>query len=157
MKLYVSVGRGVLFAILCSIIALFIIGGNFTAANNKLKNGSTNALRVEFAQSIRCEIKPEVLEQKEIIIPAEFSDVYESYNSIQKKAGYDLSKYKGCPITIYTYSVLDYGFFTQEDNARLNLMVYNGRIVGGDISTVDLTGIMLPLVREEEIYGKTAS
>ena len=147
MKIYVSVTRGILAAVLGVTVMILLISGSFASAVSDSKNGSTNKLRVEFAQSIRCEIKEELISSKEITIPLEFGETYENYNNIQKKAGFDLSKYKGCKATVYTYSVLSYGPFEEKDQARLNLIVYNGRIIGGDISSVSIDGIMLPLKR----------
>ena len=157
MKLYFSLSRGLLAALLCIILSTLLISGSFVSAINQSKNGSTNALRCEFAQSIGCEIKEELLSQKEITIPIEFGEVYNSYNSLQKRAGFDLERYKGANATVYTYQVLSHGAFKKDDNVRLNLIVYKGKIIGGDISSVDLSGKMIPLLREEELYGKTAS
>ena len=84
------------------------------------------------------------------------NQTYRNYNELQKKAGFDLSAYKGSKAKVYTYKVLSYGPFKAQDNARLNLIVYNGRIIGGDISTVAINGVMLPLLRGQT-NGETAS
>ncbi|MBP3706250.1 MAG: DUF4830 domain-containing protein [Clostridia bacterium] len=147
MKLYVSLGRGILAAIFAALLVVVMIFGSFSSVLAENKNGSTNKLRVEFAQSIRCEVKEEMISQKKIIIPLHFSEVYENYNALQKKAGFNLSKYKGCEAVVYTYQVLCFGPFGKDDNARLNLIVYNGKIIGGDVSSAAIDGIMLPILR----------
>ena len=155
MKIYVSVTRSLLAAIFCVLSAVILISGSFASALRVDKNAGTHKMRVEFAQSIRCIIDEDSVSQKEITIPLEFDKTYENYNELQKKAGYDLSEYKGCKAKVYNYKVLSYGPFSAKDNAQLNLIVYNGRIIGGDISTVSTGGVMLPLLRGENI-GETA-
>lgn len=75
----------------------------------------------------------------ELIIPMEFNNVYKRYNSLQKEGGYDLSFYKGKKCTRYTYLI-------PSVNARANIIVYNGNIIGGDISGITIDGIMIPLL-----------
>ena len=62
---------------------------------------------------------------------------------MQKSAGYDLSLYKGCQVTIYTYQINPVQNSAGE--SVVNLMVYNNKIIGGDISSTALGGYMLPL------------
>lgn len=81
-------------------------------------------------------------------IPEKFYDVYENYNALQQLANYDLSLYKGCEVTIYTYTINPPSDYTGECVA--NLMVYNDRIIGGDISATALGGFMLPLKKQGE-------
>ena len=74
----------------------------------------------------------------EFTIPAEFNEVYSRYNELLKTAGYDLSPYKGKLCKRYTYLI-------PSQNARANIIVYNGEIIGGDISSITLDGIMIPI------------
>lgn len=69
-------------------------------------------------------------EQKEITIPTEWNNVYEQYNAIQKKQGFDLTPYKGSTATIYTYHLTNY-----PDNANViaDLMVCDGKLIGADL------------------------
>ncbi len=71
-------------------------------------------------------------------IPEKFNPVYEEYNKIQKEAGYDLSLYKGKKCMRYTYLI-------PSENARANIIVYDGKIIGGDICSITLDGVMIPL------------
>lgn len=82
------------------------------------------------------------LEVVEFIIPEVFNDVYERYNALQKEAGYDLSFYKGKKCMRYTYVI-------PSVNARANIIVYNGKIIGGDISGITIDGVMIPLKRSD--------
>ena len=81
-------------------------------------------------------------ETTEISIPEEFSDVYENYNTLQKQAGFDLSNYKGCLVTRYTYCLAD---FPADEYVVANILVKDEKIIGGDISSRRLDGFMLPL------------
>lgn len=74
----------------------------------------------------------------EFMIPQEFNDVYIRYNELLKTAGYDLSAYKGKKCKRYTYLI-------PSQNARANIIVHNGVIIGGDISSITLDGIMIPI------------
>lgn len=81
-----------------------------------------------------------------ITIPTEFSAVYTEYNRIQLKAGFDLSKHKGCDVIRYTYMLED---FPPEDYAVVNLLILEGEIIGGDISSRRLDGFMYPLLPKQ--------
>ena len=81
---------------------------------------------------------PEPAEVVELTIPEEWDAVYERYNALQLEGGYDLRPYKGCGCTRYTYLFEDL-------NARGNILVHNGVVIGGDVCSITLDGIMLPL------------
>lgn len=74
----------------------------------------------------------------EFTIPMEFNEVYIRYNELLKTAGYDLLPYKGKACKRYTYLI-------PSRNARANIIVYEGEIIGGDISSITLDGIMIPI------------
>ena len=74
----------------------------------------------------------------EFTIPLEFNAVYERYNNLLRESGYDLSPYRGKKCKRYTYLI-------PSQNARANIIVYDGKIIGGDISGITLDGIMLPI------------
>ena len=76
----------------------------------------------------------------EFTIPTGFNEVYSRYNELLKTAGYDLSPYKGKLCKRYTYLI-------PSQNARANIIVYNGEIIGGDISSITLDGIMIPITK----------
>lgn len=117
--------------------------GTLTAAGGKVTVG-TNEERIAFLKSFGWEVSAEPMEIVEIIIPSEFGDVYENYNCIQKKQGYDLSKYKAKRVKRYTYEVKNYPTAGGEPskNIRANILAFDNRIIGGDISSVELAGFM---------------
>ncbi|MBP3855727.1 MAG: DUF4830 domain-containing protein [Ruminiclostridium sp.] len=85
--------------------------------------------------------------RKTVTIPAEFGDVYEKYNELQKQQGFDLSRYRSREAEVYTYSVISVdGGHTEFTEAHV--MVCDETIIGGDISSAGLGGEMQALVKK---------
>ncbi len=133
--------RGILFVIAALSLALILI--ICTAADEP--DGSTPESIVSFIKDCGYSVASPVT--KEITIPAEFSDVYESYNKLQKEQGFDLSKYRGESAVSYTFPVI--GYINErgeaEEYVEVHIIVYDGRIVGGDIANTRLNGFMKKL------------
>ena len=101
---------------------------------------ATNEERIAFLKSFGWEVGAEPVEVQEVVIPESFDDVYEAYNAIQKKQGCDLEKYKPKRCKRYTYDVKNYP--GQPENVRANLLLFEDKIIGGDISSTQLDGFM---------------
>lgn len=142
LRLYFTFRRSTLFAFSLILICIIFVSSRFTSSTAYSINGTTNYERVAYLESINCKVSEEFVSQKQIVIPDQFSSVYERYNNLQLQAGFDLEQYKGAKATLYTYKVLAY---KNLQNAYANLIVCNGKIIGGDILTTDLSGKMLPL------------
>ena len=84
------------------------------------------------------DVSEKPVEVVEITLPENFNAVYERYNNLLKESGYDLSPYKGKKCKRYTYLI-------PSQNARANIIVCDGKIIGGDISGITLDGIMIPI------------
>ena len=78
--------------------------------------------------------------QMEVLIPGRFDQIYESYNDIQKGQGFDISRYRGETVTKYTYLVKNYP--GEPDGVAANLLVYQGRIIGADLCSLQLGGFL---------------
>ena len=139
LKLFVILSKKNLAIILAVIIIAFILMGEFLSAKDTQLDGSTNALRVEYLKGLKIEPDDSSVYSKNIIIPDAFDEVYKQYNSLQRKAGFDLSKYKGQEATVYTYGL------SGEEGKEVHLIVKDGKIIGGDIASVKLNGEMIPL------------
>ncbi len=99
--------------------------------------------RTAFLSQFGWKINPDPVEVKEIVIPEEFDDVYSEYNEIQKQQGLDLEIYKGVRVKHWSYEVLNYPGYENSDGAiRANLLIYEGIVIGGDISNITLDGFM---------------
>ena len=96
--------------------------------------------RVTFLKQFGWEVDLEPIECQEIIIPSVFNKVYEQYNTIQKAQGLDLSKFAGKRAKRWTYRIKNYPDST--DQIRANVIVYNNKVIAGDVSNVRLNGFM---------------
>lgn len=81
---------------------------------------------------------------KTITIPSQFGDVYENYNDLQKKQGFDLSRHKGQSAVSYTFNVI--GYVDENGNidpdVQIHIIVCDGKIVAADIASTKLDGFM---------------
>lgn len=104
---------------------------------------STAEERIAFFSQFGYEISEDPLEVKEVVIPAEFDETYESYNEIQKSQGLDLAKYRGKRVKMWSYAIKNYpGYENTDGTIRGNILVFDGIVVGGDISNIELGGFM---------------
>lgn len=129
-------------------VCMCFICCEIAAVNNTRVNAKTNADRLQFINELGYVVVSNEPTTKTVNIPITFHGVYEDYNSLQKSVSYDLSLYKGCEVTIYTYYInapLNY-----DGECIINLIVYNDRIIGGDISSTTIGGFTLPLKRQSE-------
>lgn len=111
-----------------------------------------STVAAEFLASYGWETESTPIESVEISIPDEFDDVYNNYNILQKEAGLDLEKYKGCKAVRYTFIILNYPEI--KENVHGNVIMVEGKPVAGDISTVALDGFMHSLnANSETCFG----
>ncbi len=149
----VKLNRNLIWAV-CAALCL-TIGGiavfSPKATTDVLKNSvDTTAKTIEqqvaFLKSFGYEVEPQPQLIEEIIIPSEFDAVYEEYNAYQKMSGFNLEKHKGHRAKKYTYKVTNYP--DQNENVVANVLIYNGRVIGGDISSSVLNGFVHGFVKE---------
>lgn len=98
-----------------------------------------------FLESLGWTVDPNSVEEKIVVIPEEFSAIYDEYNDMQKASGYDLSDYCGKQVTIYTLSLKNYPDYN--GNVVSDVYVYKGKIIGGDIHSLEFDGFMHGLCR----------
>jgi len=111
--------------------------------NGFTTKASTNEQRIAFLAQFGWEVASEVLEEQGVTIPSEFGTVYADYNSLQIQQGFDLSKYAGCEAVRYTYKILNYSDGTV--NAVADIIVYNGKVIAGDVQSTAIDGFMTTL------------
>ena len=80
------------------------------------------------------------LEVQEIVIPREFTGVYESYIQLQRKQGFKLEEYGGMSATRYSFSVLNYPGGVE--NIVADIIVYGSDIIAGDVQSTAIDGFM---------------
>lgn len=131
-----SGARRYIFATLLFSVVLFaVIFGVFHIDN------STNRMIVEYAQNLGWEINPSPAQISHFVIPEQFDAVFETYNALQKSSGFDLSQFKGKRVSRYTYEVKNH---IQSANSQvfLGIIVFESRIIAGEISSTDSDGFM---------------
>ncbi|MFI3115764.1 MAG: DUF4830 domain-containing protein [Clostridia bacterium] len=99
----------------------------------------TNEERRIFLSESGYEVSQNEISVKNVQIPQEFDEVYTKYNELQKSQGFDLSKFKGKAVELYTYQIYNYD---SEDDVFANLLIYNNKIIGGDIQSASLDGFI---------------
>ena len=119
------------------------LGGiNYRASNAKE--------RLAFISQFGWSVEEEPEEVREIVIPEEFDDVYLRHNELQKKQGLDLSKSRSKRVKRWTYIIKNYpGYSETDDCVRINLLVFDGCVIGGDVSSVELDGFMHTFAKED--------
>lgn len=126
------------------LVLLLIIGSTAGgAAVLSAQVVSTPEERVAFLQECGWEVDIQSEQTQTIHIPETFSEIYESYNDLQRQQGYDLTSYAGLDCTLYTYTVTNYPDTGQ--TVQANLYVYKNRVIGGDVHSTNLNGFMIGL------------
>ena len=124
-------------------------------AEHFLTSARTADERVGFLAQFGWEVEPDPLDVRDVTIPAEFDEVFSSYNDIQKTLGFDLEGYKGCRVKKWEYAVTNYPDGVR--NVKATLLIRNGTVVGGDISAGGSTQFVHSLLLNPERRGEAVS
>ncbi len=136
-----------LFLLLAAIAAaalFFFMKAKDESAADEMFTMATNAERVEFLNNQGWIVKPDPVSKEEITVPSVTDPVYAEYAALQKQQGFDLEKYQGKPVTVITYQVLNYP--DHPDNVTASMMLFNDRLIGGDVSMAGEGGFSEPLI-----------
>lgn len=136
----IAVAVGVLVAVVLLLVWIF---GGFSPDGEAMVDSPQQ--RVQFFKELGWEIDPESECEKDVIIPEVFDEIFESYNALQKKAGFDLEGYKDKTVKKYTYKILNYPSAEKDDIIKADLLVLDGRVIGGDIYSPRLDGFIMGL------------
>ena len=101
---------------------------------------ATNGDRVKYLESFGWKVKEQPREEQEVVIPKEFTKVYSDYATLQKKQGFELSKYSGMEAKRYTYEILNYP--TGEKGIVADIIIYRNAVIAGDVQSTALNGFM---------------
>lgn len=104
-------------------------------------NIRTDRDRRDFLSQFGWEVSDKEPFYEEVSIPKEFDSIFAAYNDMQKKQGLDLSKYAGKICQHYRYEITN---FDAGETVYANLLVYRGRVIGGDISSAKMNGFSHP-------------
>lgn len=123
---------GIILAITGVVVIIVSFIGNHSAALPSSAGADisckTTEERVNYIESLGWKTDSKE-DSKEITIPKAFNDVYNEYNKIQKKQGFDLEGHKGESATIYTYNITNH----ERDGVIADLIVIDGILVGADL------------------------
>ncbi len=103
---------------------------------------------LQFISNFGWETLQEPDEVREVIIPAEFDDVYKKYNEIQISQGYDLTEYSGQRVKRWTFSIKNYPGYENSEFIKINILVCDNCVIGGDVCSVELNGFMHGFARK---------
>lgn len=134
-------------------LCLIVVAGSFVFLGRGVSDNNNTALTANakvpdsaailgFISSHGWEVSEEPDEVREVVIPAEFDDVYKNYNEIQLAQGYDLIDYAGERVKKWTYTINNYPGYIGEECIKINILVYDGIVIGGDVCSVRLDGFM---------------
>lgn len=145
--------RIVAFLLLAVIVvgAVFFLQGKGEEGHQPIPGG-TNEERIAYLQSFGWQVQSEPVETREVMIPAQFNDVYTAYNVMQKAQGFDLEPYAGEICTQYLYKVENY---PDEDEVYATLLVYGEEIIGGDVACAKVDGFMHGFAPDSARFGET--
>ena len=135
-------------AIAAAVILLMILlmnRGTGTSMETTAPKLSTPEARVEYLASCGYTVSPEPLRTQEVLIPKEFTEVYDQYNSLQQSQGFDLLKYRGKRVMQYVYAIENWPE-ENSDPVYATLLVYKNKLIGGDISRGGEDGFLRPLL-----------
>lgn len=138
MKVFFTITKKGLAVFVALLIVVFLMTFKTLSLKYTAIDGSTQEKRDFFIKNLDYVYDGKGITKKEIVIPTDFSSVYENYNKLQKEAGFDLEKYKGENAVVYSYPSTD-------GNKILHIIIYKGKIIGGDIAETAFDGEMLPL------------
>ncbi len=126
-------------------IAMTFTGEKEPAANDGAVNvkAENSAERVAFLSQFGWEISADPVEVSEVIIPEDFDAGYTEYAAMNKAQGFDLEPYKGVRAKRWTYEVLNYpNLENAGGSVQANVLVYEGRVIGGDVCSLELGGFI---------------
>lgn len=135
--MYITLTKKKLFVVFCVVCVVFFMLVYFFSVDAAGTELPTNEKRVEYIKTLDVTLISDDCTSKTVVIPREFSAVYNKYNALQKQAGYDLARFKGKEVTVYTYNC--------EDNKAVNLIIFKDKLIGGDIAETSLGGSMTAL------------
>ena len=136
----IIIGVGLLIFIVAIIAIIGSAGSNAASASlgaDYTTEAADDAGRRAFLEQFGWEIEPEPVSVKEVHLPKDMEGHFAEYNELQLRQGFDLTGFCGHRVKLWTYNVTNY---PTGNKAVANLMIVDGRVVGGDISSTKTDG-----------------
>lgn len=131
-----------IFALIILIIIIFTFSIDKNT-NNKITN---------YIESIGWKIEKNPKEISHYKIPAEFDAVFNAYNEIQQKSGFDLSKFKGKNVTSYSYRVINHRL-SKTNTVYAAVLIYKGEIIGAEIVSQEQPGFIYEITNTKDLIS----
>ncbi len=144
--------------VLAVLVAIIVSGSTETVyasadgVNINYGGMKTKEDRIAFISMFGVAIEPESETKEQFAMPENFDKVIRDYNQLQREQGLDLAKYARKRVTRFTYKVTNYN---TDAEVYVNLLVYRGRIIACDISSLTDGGFVLPLTKVDRANLKT--
>lgn len=103
---------------------------------------SSDEKGAQYLSSLGWTVEVPALNKETVLIPKNFNDVFNKYNTLQQSQGYDLKNYAGKEVDLYTYKVTNH---ESSDTVYAQLYVYKNKVIGGDVHSSSLDGFMCGL------------
>ena len=142
--MYLLLTKKRLAVVLAVVVLAFILAGQFLSVGANQIDLSTNEKRVQYINTLGIELQSDDFTQKQVVIPQTFNKVYDNYNNLQLKSGFNLKNYCGKQVTIFTYNI--------DSQTVVNLITFNNKLIGGDVASLKIDGEMTAL--KENTNGK---
>ena len=131
------------------VVAFLVVYSCFSTGNTNSDNGTAINNTVDgtdklmtFISQFGWQVVAEPDDVREVMIPVEFDDVYKNYNEIQTQQGYNLEKYAGERVKRWSFTVTNYPGYEERDCIKINILVSDNEVIGGDVCSVELNGFM---------------
>lgn len=141
-------------------VVMTLTGSKTPAANDGALNvkAENSAERTAFLSQYGWKVSSDPVEVSEVIIPEDFDAGYSEYASMNKAAGFDLEPYKGMRAKRWTYDVLNYpGLENTKGIVQANLLVFEGRVIGGDVCSLESGGFIHSFEMPENVSPQTTA
>lgn len=122
-------------AVLCLLVV--VRGIDHNAANGKVTDTESAAA---YLLALGWEVDTVSVQTQVTTLPEYFDATLSAYNKLQLEQGFDLEKFSGREITVYTFRVTNYA--NADCDVLACLMTCKSRVIGGDIHAAELDGFM---------------
>lgn len=136
-----KVGKIILPVIIFSLLVFFAAFAYSEVENVSASSvgysAQNNAERIAFLKSFKVDCKTEPSEIREVVIPTDFSGIFDEYQAAQIKQGFSLEELKGCRVKRFTYDING----ENDGKCIAEMLVKDGKIVAAARINLENGGI----------------
>lgn len=140
--------KGAVYILFLAIVLIgLVLAAGTEQSNSRLSKIKNTEDLSALLRSMGWECDPAQLTEQETALPQQFDDTFIAYNAIQLQQGFDLTKYAGKLVTVYTVPLTNYP--NTSDAVLATVIVYKGKVIGGDIHAAAMDGFMHGLTKAQ--------